>query len=154
MTIDLRALFDDVVRLEIGLWNTVDKRLRNDHELPLTWYEPMDVVARTGVSRIHDIAEALMITVGGASKLVDRIEDAGLLQRCPHPTDGRSSQIVLTAVGRRRLDAARAAVDDELSRLFGDAADREALQRFAVTTHQLRTAVQPQQRPRRTRRTP
>jgi DNA-binding MarR family transcriptional regulator len=150
MTIDLRALFDDVVRLKIGLWNAVDTRLRIDHELPPTWYEPMDVVDRMGMRRINDIAMALMITVGSASNLVDRIANAGLLQRRPHPTDRRSSHIALTMVGRTHLDAARATVDDELSRLLGDAVHPEALQRFAVTAHRLRTAVQPQQRPRRT----
>jgi DNA-binding MarR family transcriptional regulator len=56
--------------------------------------------------RVGDLALALRITVGGASKLVDRIERAGLIAREPDPDDRRASRVVLTVAGKRKLTAA------------------------------------------------
>jgi DNA-binding MarR family transcriptional regulator len=50
--------------------------------------------------RVFDINEQLSITVG-ASKLVDRIEAAGLCRRRVNPDDRRSRFIELTPAGRR-----------------------------------------------------
>ncbi|MDH4353887.1 MAG: hypothetical protein OEW41_07885, partial [Actinomycetota bacterium] len=75
--VDLAGLFNELVRVETELWDLVDHRLREDHDLPLSWFEPMQVVDRVVDCRVVDIAHALSITVGGASKLVDRLEHAG-----------------------------------------------------------------------------
>jgi DNA-binding MarR family transcriptional regulator len=112
-------VFERLVRVQILLWNAVDSRLREAHELPLTWFEPMRVVAELGQARVRDIAETLVITEGGASKLVDRIQAAGYLDRQPHPDDGRSSQLVLTAKGNELLEAARRTRDAELEHRMG-----------------------------------
>jgi DNA-binding MarR family transcriptional regulator len=56
--------------------------------------------------RAGDLARALRVTVGGTSKLVDRIERAGLIARQPDPDDRRASRVALTAAGKRKLAAA------------------------------------------------
>jgi DNA-binding MarR family transcriptional regulator len=133
---DLRELFDDLVRVEIGLWEAVDRRLRDDLGLPLGRFEALQAIARTPTARVQDVADAIMITVGAASKLVDRLEGGGLCERRPHPTDRRSSAIALTAAGRRTLDDAAALVDDELAhRLDGLGPDEvSALAALLATT--------------------
>jgi len=133
---DLRRLFDDLVRVEIVLWDALDRRLRHDLDLPLGRFEALQAVARTPTARVQDVADALAITVGATSKLVDRLEGSGLCERRPHPTDRRSSAIALTAAGRRTLDAAEALVDDELAhRLDGlTPADLGALAALLATT--------------------
>jgi hypothetical protein len=98
MRMDLAGLFSDLVRLEIELWNAVDARLRAVHDLPLARFEPMQVIARTPQCRVQDIATELSITVGGTSKIVDRLEAAGLCRRQPDPDDGRSSLIELNSL--------------------------------------------------------
>lgn len=113
-----RQLFHDVIRFETELWNAVDERLDTDVGLPLRWFEPMMIMDRLEGCRVHDIADELSITVGGTSKLVDRIEAAGLCTRGPNPDDRRSSLISLTPVGEQRLDHAMTAFDDELGRWF------------------------------------
>jgi len=72
-------LFSALTRLETELWDAVDARLRAECGLPLGRYEAMVVVASVGACRVFDIASALSITVGGASKLIDRVEAAGVL---------------------------------------------------------------------------
>lgn len=138
---DLSALFSDLIRFETELWNAVDARLRADCDLQLTWFEPMQVISRTGTCRVIDIAEALSITVGGTSKLVDRLEDAGLCRRRSNPADRRSSVLELTASGRRLLVHADTVFEAELQRRLGSSVSPAALSRFGATLRILRSAI-------------
>ena len=98
----------DLVRLEIALWDRVDARLRESHELPLAFFESLLFISRAprGSMRVGDLARALRVTVGGTSKLVDRVERTGLIAREPDPDDRRASRVALTTAGKRRLTAA------------------------------------------------
>lgn len=137
-SVDLADLFNEVIRFETELWNVVDKRLRQEHELPLTWFELMQVMDRVPQCRVNDIVEALSITVGGTSKLVDRIEAAGLCQRQQDPEDKRSSRIELTAAGGDRLAEATQTFRDELEIRFGTRVSQRSLAQFAATVRKLR----------------
>jgi DNA-binding MarR family transcriptional regulator len=116
---ELRRLFDDLVRVEIALWDAVDRRLRRDLGLPLGRAEVLRVVASTPFCRVQDVAGALSITVGAVSKLVDRLEAAGLCARRAHPGDRRSSLLELTEEGLRVHAAAEEGTRDELERRLG-----------------------------------
>jgi MarR family transcriptional regulator, organic hydroperoxide resistance regulator len=137
---DLKELFDDLIRFEIELWSAIDARLRLEHELQLTWFEPMQVIARREACRVNDIAESLSITIGGTSKLVDRIEESGYCVRRPNPDDRRSSIIELSPSGRRLLDAATETFEAELERRLGSVLDADALNSFAGSLATLRRA--------------
>lgn len=134
---DHRQVFHDLVRFETELWGAVDERLRSEVELPLSWFESMLIVDQLEGCRVYDIAEALSITVGGTSKLVDRIEAAGLCERRPNPDDRRSSLISLTAAGRDRFTDAAVVFDDELSRRL--VVSDSTLDRFHAVLRRLRT---------------
>src|SRR3954462_6710051 len=77
----------DLIRLEIAVWDRIDARLRESHELPLAFFEALLFISRAprGSMRVGDLAQALRVTVGGTSKLVDRIEKVGLIAREPDP---------------------------------------------------------------------
>jgi DNA-binding MarR family transcriptional regulator len=138
---DLSRLFSELVRLETQLWDTVERRLRADHGLPLPHFEFMQVIARTRNCRVQDIATELSITVGGTSKIVDRMEAAGHCARRANPDDRRSSIVELTPAGKRLLSRAAGSVEDELRRRLGAAlSDRTAAQ-FTRTLTRLRDAV-------------
>ena len=137
---DLRELFNDLIRFEIELWNVVDARLRSEHGLPLSHFEPMSVIARRPECRVHDIATELGITTGGVSKLVDRIEARGYCRRLPNPADRRSSLLELTAEGKRVLTEAGVAFDQELQRMLGSAVPERTLRQFAAVLVRLRAA--------------
>jgi DNA-binding MarR family transcriptional regulator len=136
--VDLTVLFTDLVRLETDLWHLADQRLRRVHELPLSWFEPMQVMDRIPDCRVADIAEALSITVGGASKLVDRIENTGWCERAPNPNDARSSVLTLSGAGQRLLKAAQDTFHDELSTRLAAAVPPERLTSLAATVQDLR----------------
>lgn len=133
---EARELFDDLIRFETELWSAIDERLVADVGLPLSWFEPMTVIDRNEVCRVNDIAEALSITVGGTSKLVDRLETAGLCVRRPNPDDRRSSLISLTPSGEQRLADADIVFDDELAQWF--ALPDSTLDRFHSVLRRLR----------------
>lgn len=138
----LASLFSDLVRLETELWDVVETRLRRDHHLELTWFEPMQVIERTPNCRVSEIAQALSITVGGTSKLVDRLANAGLCERLPNPEDGRSSTILLSDAGRALLAAATRTFNDEVGLWLGETLSTSELEGFAATIHKLRKRIQ------------
>jgi len=75
---------------------------------PMTW---LDVLAQlydaagNGL-RMQELEERSLFTRSGLTRLVDRIEAAGLVRREPVPGDRRGVRVVLTPEGRRRHDAA------------------------------------------------
>ena len=81
----------------------------------------MQVIARHGSCRVHDIADELSMTVGGTSKLIDRIEASGYCTRSPNPGDRRSSIVELTPAGNEALSRATAVFEDELRSQLGTA---------------------------------
>jgi DNA-binding MarR family transcriptional regulator len=138
---DLQRLFSELIRFETELWNAVDARLRAEYDLPLSRFEPMQVIARRGACRVNDIARDLVITVGGTSKLIDRIEASGYCCRRPDPDDRRSSIIELTPEGSHLLTKATVAFEEELQSRLGRVLSGSSLQQFAETLSQLRSAV-------------
>jgi len=73
--------------------------------LPLTWY---DVLLQLSTAprqrrRMSDLAEAVLLSRSGLTRLVDRMVAAGLVSREAHPSDGRGAYALLTPAGRARL---------------------------------------------------
>jgi DNA-binding MarR family transcriptional regulator len=116
----------------------VDARIQQAHGVPLAWMEIMQVVGTTAVCRVLDISKALSITVGGASKVVDRVEAAGLCRRQPNPTDGRSHLIRLTASGESLLAAASVTFANALNADVAEAVPAGELAQMSVTLRRLR----------------
>jgi DNA-binding MarR family transcriptional regulator len=135
---ELESIFHDLVRFQIELWNQVDARLHDDLGSSLGHFEGMRSIASREGTRVYDVADDLVITIGGASKLVDRIESAGLCERRANPDDRRSSLLQLTASGASLLAKATAAVGDELRLRLGERLTPTELDTFAATLSGLR----------------
>ena len=109
---------------------------------PLPWY---DVLATLGDApgrrlKMGDLAEALVITRGGLTKLVDRLVKAGLLERTFCETDRRVSYATLLPTGAEMLEEMRPVVIAELrvsfaEKLSDEQADglRESLERVRAS---------------------
>jgi DNA-binding MarR family transcriptional regulator len=87
---------------------------------PLPWYEVLATVAEAPEERMRmgDLAEALVITRGGLTKLVDRLVKAGLLERTFCEADRRVSYATLMPAGHELLDEMRPVVVAELKAAF------------------------------------
>ncbi len=101
-----RGLLSTYARLTKAL----DAQLEAGHGLPLTSYEVLMHLADAddGRMRMHDLASSILLSRSGLTRLVDRLQRDGLLERCSCPSDARGSYACLTAKGREILDAARA----------------------------------------------
>jgi MarR family 2-MHQ and catechol resistance regulon transcriptional repressor len=90
----------------------LERRLGADLEarcnLPHAWFEVLLRLGRSADDRLTmgSLAEQISLTTGGVTRLVDRMQAAGYVERVPCPTDRRVSYAALTATGRAKLDEA------------------------------------------------
>ncbi|HET7507788.1 MAG TPA: MarR family transcriptional regulator [Solirubrobacterales bacterium] len=87
---------------------------------PLPWFEVLATLHRAPEQRLKmgELAEALVITRGGLTKLVDRLIKAGLLERAFCETDRRVSYATLLPAGVELLEEMRPIVRAELAATF------------------------------------
>ncbi|PZA23368.1 MarR family transcriptional regulator [Modestobacter versicolor] len=137
---DLVDVLDRFVRLETVLWNALDARLVDASDVTLGRLQTLRVIQRTPDCRVHDVVQQLAITVGGASKAVDRIEAAGLCRRRAHPTDRRSSILEVTPAGERLIADGTALLRAELTRRMGAVLPDGTLREFAAVVDRLLAA--------------
>ena len=73
--------------------------------IPLTWYDVLVALSEAPDHRLrlHELARAVGLSRSGLTRLVDRLEAAGLLRREPCPTDRRGAYAVLTPEGEATL---------------------------------------------------
>jgi DNA-binding MarR family transcriptional regulator len=88
---------------------------------PLTWLDVLAQLYDAGDEglRMQELEGRSLFTRSGLTRLVDRIEAAGLVRRETVPGDRRGVQVVLTSEGRRRHDAAFADHNKVIEREFG-----------------------------------
>lgn len=138
---DLRQVFDDLVRFETILWGAVDTRLRHESGVALGSLNVMLVIDSTPQCRVYDIAGALAITVGGTSQAVDRLEAAGWCLRRPNPDDRRSSILELTEAGAEALARAATVFDEELETFLRVPLSATALAQLGTGLSRVRRAA-------------
>jgi DNA-binding MarR family transcriptional regulator len=149
---DLKALFNDLVRLETRVYNAIDARLRADHDLPLGQYEFLRHIDSRGTCRVYDVAHEMAITVGATSKAVDRLETAGRVRRTANPDDRRSSLLALTPAGQQLLAEATPTFESELTTWIGSVLPTESLDHLATALSMLRQRAEVDDRTARAER--
>jgi DNA-binding MarR family transcriptional regulator len=99
----------EFLRAYACLAKRLDAELEQAHGLPMTSYEVLHHLeeARDGRMRMCELAEEAQLSRSGLTRLVDRMEREGLLERCSCEHDARGSYACLTRAGRERLQAAR-----------------------------------------------
>lgn len=82
--------------------------LESQCELPLPWFEVLLQLRKNsdGRMKMHRIADAIVHSTGGTTRLIDRLEEAGLVVRQNCPSDRRAIFVAITEEGNRRLDEA------------------------------------------------
>jgi DNA-binding MarR family transcriptional regulator len=73
--------------------------------LPAAW---IDVLANLKVEprRMNELADDLILSRGGATRLIARMEEAGLVERQTPPEDRRATFAVITDAGREAIERA------------------------------------------------
>jgi DNA-binding MarR family transcriptional regulator len=92
------------------------RRLRNEHRFPLTQAAVLGVLERDGPRSIGELATLQSVRPQSMSQTICELEAEGLIKRRSDPSDGRRTQIALTAFGHLALEADRAAREGWLAR--------------------------------------
>jgi DNA-binding MarR family transcriptional regulator len=74
--------------------------------LPAAWFDVLANLKAGGPIRMNELADELILSRGGATRLVARMEEAGLVERETPPTDRRATFAVITAKGTKALERA------------------------------------------------
>src|SRR2546423_1280462 len=98
-----------LLRAHACLTKRLDAELDRCHGLPMSSFEVLHHLARAeaGRMRMRDLAEHAQLSRSGLTRLVDRLERDGLLDRCSCDHDARGAYACLTSEGRKRLEQAR-----------------------------------------------
>lgn len=134
-------LWFSFVRSHRALIREIERRLSNAGLPAYAWYDALWGVesGKDGTRRMHELADALVIERYNLTRLVDRLEQEGLVTRARSPDDGRAAYVTITNAGRalrkRMWKIYEAAVaelfliqfDAKARRDLSDALDRAAL---------------------------
>ncbi|HKG11344.1 MAG TPA: MarR family transcriptional regulator [Gaiellaceae bacterium] len=117
----------------LALIDVLDAALEGDAGIPLRWYDALVHLEETPDGlRMNELAERILYSKSGFTRVVDRLEDAGLVQRVRPENDRRSILVVLTDQGRTTIEQARRhhrhAIEQHFSQHLSDS-DIKALTR-------------------------
>jgi DNA-binding MarR family transcriptional regulator len=123
------AAWKGMLRAHASLVRTLDAELAREHDLPLSSYEVLLYLndADGGRMRMSDLADSVLLSRSGLTRLVDRLERGGLLKRERCESDQRGLFAEITDDGRRAFAAARQTHLDGVRRLFLDRFTRDEL---------------------------
>jgi DNA-binding MarR family transcriptional regulator len=118
-----------MLRAHAELTRALDAQLAREHKLPLSSYEVLLFLADApeGRMRMSDLAESVLLSRSGLTRLVDRLEREGLLKRERCESDARGLFAEITPAGRELFDAARRTHLDGVRALFLDRFSRDEL---------------------------
>ena len=124
---DSVVVFARLLRVHAALTRALSAQLEQEHGLTISDYEVLLRLAQAPGRRLKrvELAESVVLTPSGITRLLDGLETAGLVDRAPCAADRRVIYAVLTDEGERRLRAAAAdhlaAVDATLSSCLDEA---------------------------------
>src|SRR3954468_2749475 len=92
------------LRTQSTLLRELDEELTRAHGLPLSSYDVLVQLdeAEDGRLRMSHLADAVLLSRSGLSRLVTRLVNHGLIERDDCENDARGSFAVITAKGRER----------------------------------------------------
>ncbi|MFF5127474.1 MarR family winged helix-turn-helix transcriptional regulator [Streptomyces syringium] len=110
----------------------IERALQAGHELSVREFSVLDVLSRQhdgegGHLRMNEVADAVVLSQSATTRLVNRLEDRGLLTRYLCLTDRRGIYTDVTDAGRALLEEARPTNDTALSEALREAAKRAEL---------------------------
>ena len=98
-----------LLRVHARLTRAMSAELEDKYRITLSEYEVMlEVVdSELGSVRLNELAVRAQLTVSGLSRLVDRLERRGLVERCSTESDGRGRVLAMTEAGKALFDEVR-----------------------------------------------
>jgi DNA-binding MarR family transcriptional regulator len=110
----------------------IERALQAEHGLSVREFSVLDVLSEQhagegGHFRMNQLADAVVLSQSATTRLVNRLEERGLLTRYLCPDDRRGIYTDVTKAGHALLEAARPTNDAALREALDEAAERTEL---------------------------
>ena len=121
------------LRAHAAITRQLNADLLNDHGLTLSDYEVLLRLANAegGMMRRVDLAESVLLTASGITRLLDGLERAGFVEKAACESDARVSYAKLTVAGHRKLAEASTTHLAGIEELFTGRFSEDELERLA-----------------------
>jgi DNA-binding MarR family transcriptional regulator len=108
-------------------------QLVSEHGLTINAFEALLLLSHAEEGRLRpvDLAEQLVLTASGVTRLLDGLEEVGLIERATCASDRRVSYAVLTDIGREKLESASESHVKAVRALFEERFSEEELEQLA-----------------------
>jgi DNA-binding MarR family transcriptional regulator len=118
--------FAGLLRAHATATRRLNALLVAEHDLTLSDYEVLLRLARAPERRMRrvDLAEQVLLTASGITRLLDGLEAAGYVERGSCPTDRRVVYAVLTDAGLEKVRAAQRSHVAQIAELFAERLDQ------------------------------
>jgi DNA-binding MarR family transcriptional regulator len=132
--LDARVAWHNLLQVSSRVVREFDRRFASEHRISAREFDVLINLgnAPDGGLRMSALANAALLSSGGLTRLVGRLEERGFVQRVQDTVDARSFHAKLTDAGRVRLAEARVTHDAVIHELFGthlSAAELDAIAR-------------------------
>ena len=127
-----------------ALIDILDAELQSERELTLRWYDVLIQLeeAEDGL-RMNELAGRILFSKSGLTRVVDRMEEAGLVRRERPADDRRVVEVFITHAGLETLQAARAVHRRGVQEHFMQHVDERELAALAHALENVRDHVRP-----------
>jgi len=135
------AVWRNFQRAHVTIMRRIEAELMERHELPLASFDVLLQLryAQQHRLRMNDLADRVLISRSGLTRLIDRMEREGLVERHACQSDARGLYAVLTVPGHRRLAGATPTYYRCIRESFLSRIGRDELQQVAATASKLTT---------------
>ncbi len=121
---DRKAAWEGFLHCQAALTQQLARELDEAGEIPLSTYDILVQVSEAGGRvRLRDLVDRVVLSQPGLSRKVARLEQDGLLDRQPDPTDGRGVLVKISRSGRAALRSAAQVHLSGIERTFASRID-------------------------------
>ena len=139
-----RAQWRVFLETALALIDILDAEMQAERGITLGWYDVLvhleDAPEGLGMT---EIANRILFSKSGLTRVIDRMQAAGLVRRERPPEDRRVVKVLLTPTGLDTLNAARATHRHGIQEHFVSHLDPTKLETLANTLHDVREHVRP-----------
>jgi DNA-binding MarR family transcriptional regulator len=124
------TVFARLLRSYQALRRSLEVRLLADHGLTISDFETLLHLSREPEGRLRrvDLAERLLLTPSGVTRLLEGLDRCGLVEKATCASDARVVYAVLTPAGRDRVEQAWAGHAEAIGELLGSRLDADELE--------------------------
>jgi len=126
--------FAALLRAHASATRQLSAQLTADHGLTISDYEVLLRLARTPDRKMRrvDLAQQVLLSASGITRLLDGLERTGLVERGPCGSDRRVVYAVLTDAGLKKVSEASASHFAQIDELLGEHLDEDELADLAA----------------------